>query len=179
MSEPQLQKIYLTDEEEGFIPQINFSLIGSDHFDDTLKSSSGTAASLMHLLLARQAIPEIRLRYFTDPKFNIGLKKSRKQVFVANGTKGEAILKHPHFLPYLQYFIYGPQLPKKIIYEFLHLISDIDAERDELRKFARNMTRQFELNPREACEEFFKLALECGMNVDDARSVRDAVKTVR
>lgn len=91
---------------------------------------------------------------------------------------GESILRHPHFLPYLQYFIYGSQLPSKIIDEIWHLASDFDLDQVEIRKFTRNMRRQFELNPRKPSEEFFKPALECGMDVDDARSAREAM-TIR
>ena len=179
MAEQRPQKIVLTDEEEVLLAQINFHPKNDNRLHEILKISCAAAAPLADSILSRKAVPEIRRRYFTDPDLNIGLKKSRKEVFEANGTKGEAILRHPHFLPYLEYFIYGPQLPDKVIGEFWHLASGLDVEQNELRKLARNMTRQFELNSREACEEFFKLALECGMSVDGARSVRDAVKTVR
>jgi hypothetical protein len=179
MAEQRPQKIDLTDEEEALLAQIIFHPKNDNRLHETLKISCAAAAPLADSILSRKAVPEIRRRYFTDLALNIGLKKSRKGVFEANGTKGEAILRHSHFLPYLEYFIYGPQLPDKVIDEFWHLASGFDVERGDLHKLARNMTRQFELSPREASEEFFKLALECGMMVDDARSVRDAVKTVR
>lgn len=179
MNDQRPRKIELTDEEETLLAQINFHPQHDGKLHETLKISCAAAALLADSILSRKVVPEIRRRYFADPDLNIGLKKSRKQVFETNGTKGEAILKHPHFLPYLQYFIYGPQLPDKIIDEFWNLVSGFDTEWDEIRKFARKMTRQFELDPREACEEFFKLALECGMPVYEARSVRDVVRSIR
>lgn len=36
-----------------------------------------------------------------------GRGRSRADVFEKNGTRGEAIFRHPHFLTYLRYFLYG------------------------------------------------------------------------
>jgi hypothetical protein len=177
MNESRPQKIELTAEEETLLSKISFR--PKDVFGSVEQSSLIAAESLSHSIIFRKAVPKIRLQYFTDPELNIGTKKSRKQIFEANGTKGEGILRHPHFLPYIQYFIFGPQLPAKIIDEFWRLVAKSNGGRTEARKFSRNITRQLGLNSHEACEEFFKLALECGMNVDDARSVRDSVKSVR
>ena len=69
-------------------------------------------------MFERQAIPDLRIRYFTDPTLNIGLSKSRKEVFESNGTSGADILSHPHFLRHLKYFIYGPDLPVAAIHAF-------------------------------------------------------------
>jgi hypothetical protein len=177
MSNSRPQKILLTDDEEALLAQISFS--PKDILGYGEKSSFLVAETLAHSILSRKAVPQIRLRYFTDPELSIGTKKSRKQIFEANGAKGEEILRRPHFLPYLQYFIFGPQLPDKIIDEFWSLVAKSDGGRTEAREFSRDKARKFGLNPREACEEFFKLSLECGMNIDDARSVREAVKTIR
>lgn len=176
MDSPRPQKISLTNEEEAFLSQINFK--PKDTFGSIEHSSLVLAASLADSILSRKAVPTIRLHYFSKAEFNIGSKKSRMEWFEVHGTKGNDILKHGNFLPYLRYFIFGPDLPGKVIDDFCSLATQFDEDRGEMRKFARNMTRQFGLNPREACEEFFKLALECGMNIDEARSVRDAVKTV-
>lgn len=179
MNKKRSGKIDLSIEEDALLVQINFHPHDEGMLREILKISCAAAAPLVNSILSRKAVPEIRMRYFIDPELNIGLKKSRKAVFETNGTKGDAIFRHPHFLPYLEYFIYGPQLPDTVIEGFCQLVSNFDAERDEARKFARKMVRQFELNPRVTYEEFFKLALECGMNVDDARSVRDAVRSLK
>ena len=173
-------KIELTDEEEKLLVQINFdpSHYSAD-FEEILRSSCVAAATLTELLLSRQAIPEIRSRYFTDPKLNIGTKNSRKQVFEQNGTRGRAIIEHPHFLKYLQYFVFGPHLPEAVIDEFVNQASGFYVELGDLCKLSRYSTRQYKLDPHKACEEFYKLALECDLPEYEARMVRDDVKKVK
>jgi hypothetical protein len=180
MSKDYLPRIELTDEEEKILALINFNPSPySGEFHETLRSSCMAAAELTESILSRKAIPEIRWRYFTDPELNIGTKKSRKQIFEQNGTHGRAIIEHPHFLKYLQYFIFGPQLPDAVIKEFWQQASSWDMELGDLNKFSRNVIRQYELVPRQACEEFYKLALECGLVEYKARIVRDSVRAVR
>lgn len=48
---------------------------------------------------AAQVEPDL-IEKLTDPAFNVGSVRSHQQVFDANGTKGDDILRHPHFLPY-------------------------------------------------------------------------------
>ena len=55
--------------------------------------------ALMKSLIARKVIPELRVKWFTDPAyFPGGRGKSRQQVFERNGCRGEDIFRHPHFL---------------------------------------------------------------------------------
>lgn len=50
------------------------------------------------------------MQLVTNPDFNIGGRdKSRKQFFEGNGSRGESIFRHPHFLKYLRYFILSLQ----------------------------------------------------------------------
>jgi hypothetical protein len=51
--------------------------------------------ALSRSLIHRKAIPQIRLDYFLKPELNIKRKISHKDVFEKNGTKGDAILRHP------------------------------------------------------------------------------------
>jgi hypothetical protein len=170
----------LTEEEEKLLAQINFDPThDSAEYDEILRSSCAAAAALTESILARQAVPEVRRRYFTDPKLAIGTKKSRKQIFEQNGIRGRAIIEHPHFLRFLQYFIFGPQLPEPVIEEFVRIISDWYKELEDVSKFACHATRPYKLDPHEACEEFYKLALECGLAEYEARIVREAVRTVK
>lgn len=177
-------KIYLTAEEQVLLDKIVFEPPQDEHFDKViLRQSCKEAASLAIGLLSRKAIPEIRLRYFTDPKLNIGkAKMSRKQVFEANGTKGKAIFEHAHFLPYLKYFVFGPDLPQEVIEQFCTAVADelfiSGGDMDHLWKITSNATRQRRLNPLHASEEYFKLALECGLLEKYARSIRDTVRKI-
>ena len=118
-------------------------------------------------------IPEIRIDYFINPKYNIGTNKSRKEVFEGNGTKGLDIFYHGHFLAYLKYFIFGPALPSTLIDEFCTKLNE-----DNLPAIARKLVRKYDLNSREASEEFYKLCLECDLEWE-SRSVRDSVRRVK
>jgi hypothetical protein len=140
---------------------------------------------LTQSLLKRKAIPELRLRYFADPKLNIrGRGKSRKEVFEANGIEGEAMFRHPHFLPYLKYFIFGPDLPAEAITPFICVIEEELGSSgmilNQLCRVARAKTRRLTREKRQnAPEEFFKLSLEAGLNSGMARSIRDVVRNSR
>ncbi len=174
--------ITLDPEEQKLFELIDFEVSGVRE-RETLRISCMAAAELTRSLLKRGAIPKIRLQYFTEPELNIGnRKKSVMQVFEANGTKGDAIFTHPHFLKYLKYFIFGPDLPAIVITQFRQVVSDDMGTSgmilNQLRQFARAETRRLLLEKRrEAVEEFFKLALECGLDVSTARSIRDAVRS--
>jgi len=171
--------VVLTGEEAELLNQITF---GSNHNHEVLRMSCVAAGSLAKSILDRKVVPEVRIRFFTDAEFNIGSKKSRKEVFESNGTVGSDILSHGHFLPYLHYFIFGPNLPGEVIASFCELAyssgyvsgSDVEA----LRKEAKTSTRLYKLEPKVAAEEFFKLALESGIDVNYARSIRDAVRVI-
>lgn len=102
--------IELTQEEQALVEQIDFNLPPGRRDAESWRLASLAAGRLMHSLLGRGAIPEIRMRFFTDPEFNIrGRGKSRAQMFEANGTHGAAIYRHGNFLKYLRYFLYGPR----------------------------------------------------------------------
>jgi hypothetical protein len=173
-------KIELTDEEEKLLGQIDFDPSpDNDPYQEILQTSCLAAADLTESVLSRDAIPKIRLQYFTDPKLNIGTKKSKKQIFEEHGNSGREIFEHPDFLKFLKYFIFGPQLPEAVIEEFRQLVTGSYTELKDLSKFSRYATRNYELDPHAACEEFYKLALECGLVKYMARMIRDDVRSVR
>jgi hypothetical protein len=155
----------------------------SGRFEQVVMESRAAASKLAKSLLARNAIPEIRLAYFTDARFNIGSKRSRKEIFESNGTRGDAILEHPNFLKYLRYFIHGPNLPPATIAGFCQLVEEDRGTSgmvlDALRAYSRKEVRDRHLNAHDASEEFFKLALECGLDEGFARSIRDAALRAR
>lgn len=180
----KILKVKLTQAEQELYTQIHFQSQSQMQLSDMdLKTSANAATSLILSLLDRKAIPENRIRYFTDPDLNIGTKISHKEVFEKNGTSGKNIFRHRNFLPYLQYFIFGPDLPKETIDVFSQIISAESfisgSDVPGLRKFVRSETRKYRLIPKEACEEFNKLALECGINNELARILRDDVRMVR
>lgn len=138
----------------------------------------------MKSLIARKAIPEVRTSYFNNPDLNIGGRgRSRAGIFEKNGTRGEAIFRHPHFLKYLHYFLYGPDLPPQVLEAFRQNVADIgfvtSSDIVPLGALARQLTRTNRLDSGDAAEEFFKLALDCGLELYEARSIRDSVKAAR
>ena len=139
---------------------------------------------LAERLLERKAVSEVRLRYFSDSGCNPGGRgKSRKDVFEKNGTRGEEILRHPHFLKYLEYFVYGPDLPGDIISKFKDTAASFGhlsgSDVLDLAPAARALVRRYRLNPHDASEEFFKLALECGAAPWSADTLRKSVGAIR
>jgi hypothetical protein len=178
-----VKRVQLSTQEQELWDRIDFGpySIGGDL--ESLRASLEPAHDLARSLIDRGAIPEIRMRYFTDPALNIGTKKSRKQVFESNNTRGDDILRRPHFIRYLRYFVLGPELPERTIAAFENLLSDLgtitSGDRRALVEFARREGRQVPLERTAAAEEFFKLGLDCGLDVDDARSMRDAVMRLR
>lgn len=169
MINSRISKIELSVEEEVLLKQIKFK----DSHHQTLRESCQAAGKLSEMLLNRHAVPEIRIEYFTNPKYNIGTNKSRKEIFEGNGTKGSDIFYHGNFLKYLHYFIFGPDLPRDLIDEFF-------AEVDEgnLPSLARKLVRKYGLDSRVAAEEFYKLCLECDLAEEESRSVRDSVRRI-
>ena len=158
------------------------------HFDwkshDDLRASLKPMYELTCSLLERKAIPEARLRYFTEPEFNPGGRgKSREQVFEKNGTSGDAILNHPHFLKHLEYFLFGPKLPPSIVRKFREAVELADhlSGHDvyDLIPEAKSTVQARKLDPKDASEEFYKLAIECGAMPSSANSLRTSVRAMK
>ena len=111
--------VQLTEEEKLLLEQIDFNPSSEIHNADYWRAVGDAVQKLMEFLLQRKAIPEVRGRVFTDPKFNIGGRgRSRAQIFEKNGRRGNAIFRHPHFLKHLHYFLFGPDLPADVIKAF-------------------------------------------------------------
>jgi len=178
-------EIELTEREKVLVSHIDFNPSTSSHNADSWRPIADAMEELMRSLLERNAIPEARRKFFSDPTFFIGGHgSSHLRVFERNGTRGDAIFRHPHFVKYLRYFVYGPDLPKPVIEAFQQKVIDCgtpftSGDSITLRDFARHLTRSHGLAAGDAAEEFYKLALDCGLDAGDARSVRDVVKKLR
>jgi hypothetical protein len=171
-------RIEMTAEEEALLKGILFDTSASDFHVVGLENGEKVTA-LMRSLLVRQAIPEERWRYFTDPELNPRHRKSRRQIFIDNGCTGDAILTHPHFLKYLRYFVSGPQLPTGVIARFKELATGPFWELEPLLAFVRACVRERRVQRDDAAEEFYKLALECAVALREAEFVRtDAMNAV-
>ena len=138
--------------------------------------------SLFKSLTGRDAIPEIRLRIFADPEYAEIRNKSTKQIFESNGTCGDEIYRHPHFMEHLRYFIKGPDLPVTPINGFCKILND-DAGTsgeilDQLRRFVRSCVREYGLDRHSAASNFYKLAVELEIGYDPY-SIRTAAMSTR
>jgi hypothetical protein len=151
----------------------------STYFLAVVVSNSGytgkAARALLKSLHARDAIPETRIRDFTEP-FPGGRGKSHKEVFESNSPQEDTIVEHPHFVKYLHYFMDGPALPSSTVEGFRKILIEDSGTTgmvmDELCKFVRAETRKLGLERGIAREEFWRLAQEVGYA--HAGTIRDA-----
>lgn len=165
-----------TDEERALLSQIDFE----SREQEDIRRSAEASGLLTPLLIERGAIPEVRIRIFTDPECFIGGHgKSHQEIFWGNGTPNP--YPHPHFLRFLRHWINGPDLPADTVNGFRKIINDglQDDEIEGAIKFAREEVRRLGLDPKKAREEFFRLTLECGEDVGDAARVREGVRTMK
>jgi hypothetical protein len=150
---------------------------------ESAQTNAPAVVELMQMLIKRRAIPEVRVRYWQDPEYHNGrVKSSHKGLFERNGNKGNEIYEHPHFLPYLNYFLYGANLPATVKAALKAKVGNPEwlssSDIVPLAKFARTLARQNGLD-RTADEEFFKLALDIGLPLYTAGAIRKAVAQIR
>lgn len=153
---------------------------------DTQKfhANGDLVVQLMDRLLKRQAIPDQRLSYFSDPEFNVGGRgSSRRDSFIKHGHDDDSALRHAHFLKFLRYFIYGADLPEPVLQAFVEAVEDCglitSGDIAPLSSTARQLARAHRLVPKVAADEFFKLCLDLGLDPSDAASVRSSVLQIR
>lgn len=171
----------LMSDEADHLAKIDFSnKLGHDAF----LSNQDPILALLKSLGDRNAIPKHRLNYWSDPDYNTGrLKQSHQGVFERNGCIGRDIYTHPHFLQFLRYFLFGPDLPEGLMTRFEDEVSGYgpitSGDIMPMCKYARQLTREYGLEPHDAAEEFFKLCLEIDVDLSTAYSVEKSVKSVR
>lgn len=169
MNIPEIKTVQLTPDEAALREQME------TEFSNGRPYSGEAACQLMKSLGARNAIPVIRLRTFTEP-FPGGRGKSHQDVFVRNGCRGDAIFKSPFFVRYLQYFIDGPALPVSTLEGFRRILIEDSGTSgqimDQLCRFARAEVRRLRLERSEAREQFWRLAQE--VEYFHANTIRDA-----
>ncbi|WP_421871936.1 hypothetical protein [Nitratireductor rhodophyticola] len=177
-------EVDLTDDEVQLVNEIEFDASKvADH--EAWKRNSEIAAALTKSLLTRKAVPDARLRYFTDPDYRTGrMKGSRFDIFKRNGNDFEETIRHNHFLKYLRYFVYGSELPEPFLSEFGEAVADCgdyisSGDAYDLSRKARAMYRRSGLEREWAADEFFKLAIDLGMSASHAMTIRKAIIDAR
>ena len=178
--------IELTDEETVLVEAIDLRVLHADHDEGhaAYETNKRPILNLIESLTERGAIPKERLNYWNEPNYYRGrLKSSHKGVFERNGCRGQEIYTHPHFIPYLRYFLFGADLPDEVITKFEEEVGNpawvTSSDIVPIGKCARNLARQHHLDRSHAPEEFYKLCLDLGLGLDVATSVMSSVKQLR
>jgi hypothetical protein len=183
-SPPNIGAIDLTPQEAALCEAMTFRQedLGCGRY--TAQENGELACRLMKALLARGAIPPQRLSYFSNPTYRSGYPRgSRQQLFERNGTIGDEIYRHPNFLDYMRYFLFGAQLPEELIEGFsaeafgYGHVGPSDAL--ELGKLAGKLVKRHGLVPHDVEDEFYRLALDCGIYQSHAAVIRKSVHNIR
>ena len=182
----QKYHIELTDEEKALVDAMDLGVSRRNPAEAhaAYQANKRPILDLLKSLSERGAIPEERLNYWNDPNYNTGRgKASHKGVFERNGNTDEESYTHPHFIPYLRYFLFGADLPDAVIAKFEEKVDNpawiTSSDILPIGKCARDLTRQYRLDRGHASEEFFRLCLDMGLGLSTATSVMRSVKQLR
>lgn len=174
--------VELTEQENTLAEEVRDAarLLRNNHDYERTINAGYASRQLMESLLKREAIPEQRLRYFTDAAYNSGhTKGSRYELFRRNTASNSEMYEHPHFWKYLLYFLDGPELPSEVAERFASLCADQVRDHGSVEKLARATARTIPGDPAEKAEELFKLVMECGGTLSEATNVRRTVRTIK
>lgn len=172
--------IILNSDEQTLLARIELDPLLLNNSDQA-RQNGEAVLKLLKSLVEREAIPQIRVQYFTDEQFNRGGRGQSKQaVFERNGTSGESIYRHPHFLYYLSYFLCGPSLPSSVKEDFKQQVQRCgpitSGDIVTLSNWVNQATKSNKMGHADAREEFFKLAIECGINSSYAASIVNGIR---
>ena len=138
---------------------------------------SDAMETLMVSLLRQDKIPEVRLRVFEDPKLRE--KGDRSPAHEFRHVSGSEVYRQARFAPHLRYFIEGPDLPEDVIERLAPVLHrDAGVSGDVLARWrdcARNHLRETSRPKAALATEMFRLAIEAGIEADDARMIRNAI----
>ncbi|MCO6435985.1 MAG: hypothetical protein J5J06_02730 [Phycisphaerae bacterium] len=151
---------------------------------DNWQAGADAMEELVTSLLDRNAVPEVRLRLFQDTDYTeTDSGKSPETVFESNGKIGSAIYRDGNFIPYLRHWIEGPNLPSHVVDGLCAIMNEDRGTSGMMMKqyqsFAREAVRKYNLNAQRAAKEFFRLGVEIGMEIGDARVLRQAAMSAR
>lgn len=139
--------------------------------------------NLSYSILKRNAVPFYRLRYFDDPKHNLSNpKRSRLDNFMEKLSSVDEIMKQPTFLKYLKYFIYGPDLPTRVVSELVKIKEEVFYD-DEFFNNAKPLVsffcRNSPISKSSLAEEFYKLSLELEIESGFGEQLRNYVMRLK
>jgi hypothetical protein len=175
--------IELTDDERTLFGQIAFDWDVRAHDPEGFGRNSEAVVQSITGLLERNAIPEHRLKCFTNPDCWRGRIKRSRDLFRRNRRSDEEILRHPHLLEHARYFVCGPDLPDSPMREFREAVRNCGhvaaGDAIDLANLARRQVRAFGLVSYDVAEEYFKLAIDGGVWVSHAVHIEGRARKLR
>jgi len=174
--------INLTEKEEELLAKIpSYNELANSSLEyEEWQEAANAMEELFNSLNERNAIPELRLKIFTEAEYAEKGRKSVKEEFESNGTKGRDILRHGHFTEFIDYFVNGPILPKHLIEGFCKLANDYFTQPEELRRFVRGGLKESSLTHYSVPTQIFRLAVECNLQIYTAKTLRsEALAAIR
>ena len=175
-----MKEVELTEEEQKLYQDV-LSLDINEDYDERIRKLDSLKL-LTKSLLDRKAIPEQRIKFFTDKDFQFGgAKKSRKEVFESNGTKGTEIFRHAHFIRYLIYFVEGANLDNHLI-KSIEGICDRNHYSDDAIGEIYNFLKSGSLIPKdkssrqELADEIFKLLVDLKVELSYCHQIRNKIR---
>jgi len=177
--------IQLTPEEIELFDTIKFDPQDTLGDVQTFHANGDLVAQLTECLFKRNAIPSQRLKYFSDPEYNVGGRggNSRQVLFLRIAGGQDKMIRHGHFLKYLRYFIHGADLPLPIITAFARAVEDCEpitsGDIATLMSTARKLAHTNQLEPKSGAEEFYKLCLDLNLSPSEATSICSSVLKIR
>lgn len=175
-------KIELTAQETEIVELLQPFTISLDEPYELRAKKLKVSGSLMQSLLDRNAIPKVRIKYFTLPEYHLPTsRKSRQQVFEHNGKSGSRIFEDPAFLKYLKYFIYGAELPWELKVDLKAAKSNAYYENefvDDACSIVKSHRPQITLENEILAEEVFKYTLDIGVELLASKRLWEKVRKI-
>ncbi|MES2181939.1 MAG: hypothetical protein V4493_07550 [Pseudomonadota bacterium] len=176
--------IQLTPEEIELVDAIKFDPQDTLGNIQAYHANGDLVVQFVESLLKRNAIPDQRLKYFSDPEYHVGGRGNSRQVlFLRNAGSHDKMIRHGHFLKYLRYFIHGADLPLPIITAYAREVENCNpitsGDIETLTAAARQLARTHQLEPKSVAEEFYKLCLDLNLSPSDATYIRSSVLKIR
>ena len=170
-------------ENEWYKSLDSFRISPDEDYNDRIQKLNNNRL-LTISLLKRKAVPEVRIKYFTDPEYNLSdRRKSKQQIFEQNGTRGTDIFSHPDFLKYLKYFIHGADLPTTLKDQLSSMKQAFSYDDDFVEKAYPTLKAYLKESGGKDrnlfVEEAFKLILDIGVDLRFSKVLRDRLMKVR
>ncbi|MFN3869428.1 MAG: hypothetical protein ACK4MF_10215 [Hyphomicrobiaceae bacterium] len=167
--------VTLTNVEIAMFDSIEFAPLERGLAPAALEANGEVAKILANALLERHAIAAHRLAFVFDAVHSEDGATSIARAFEERGSAGDAMLSHPAFLPYLRYFICGPDVALDVRKAFEREVRGLErGEASALARVAR-LAHAVPDSRRPTAEALQQLALEYGLGPKLALAVRKSV----